>query len=86
MPGRVLALCGSNTALAPAIKPWISTPWTRVMTSTTTMAVPMNCATSSLTCHRLMKYRANTLTASIRTRDAPTTAEPTAAAMISVRI
>ena len=49
-------------------------PSTTVMTSATTMAVTMNFATSSLTCQRLIKYRANTLTASIRTRDTPATA------------
>ena len=56
-----------------------------VIASTTTIAVPMNSATSSCNRQRRMKYRAIVLITSIRTRVAPTHAPPTSTAMNSVR-
>ena len=64
MPGRVLAFCGWNTVLAPAMKPRTSTPLTSMMMSTTTIAVPTNMATSSLTSQRRIITRARNLMAS----------------------
>ena len=40
-PGRVVEFWGWKTLLAPIRKPRYSTPLTSVMSSTTTMAVPM---------------------------------------------
>ena len=52
---------------------------------TTTIAVPMNSATSWCRCQRRMSARANTLIASSTTREAPTHAPPTNSAKTSVR-
>ena len=85
MPALVVVFCGWNTRLAPARKPRTSTPLISVITSTTTIAVPMNNATSSCRCHRRMKKRAIVLITSSSTRDTPTHTPPTSTAMISVR-
>ncbi len=85
IPGRVVKFWGWNTRLAPARKPRTRTPLMSVIASTTTIAVPMNSATSSCNRQRRMKYRAIVLITSIRTRVAPTHAPPTSTAMNSVR-
>jgi hypothetical protein len=85
MPGRVVAFWGWKTRLAPARKPRISTPLISVMSSTTTIAVPMANATSSCRCHRRISQRASALMASSSTRDNATSTPPERIAMISVR-
>ena len=85
IPGLVLAFCGWNTVRAPPMKPRTSTPLTSVMTSTTTMAVPTNIATSSLISQRRIMRRANSLMASLMTRAAPTSSPPTTSATPRVR-
>ena len=85
IPGRVLAFCGWNTVRAPAMKPRTSTPLTSVMTSTTTIAVPTNIATSSLMSQRRIITRARNLMASLMTRAAPTSSPPVTSATARVR-
>ena len=72
MPAPVVVFCGWNTRLAPARKPRTSTPLISVIASTTTIAVPMNSATSSWRCQRRMKNRAIVLMRSMSTRAAET--------------
>ena len=84
-PAGVALSCGWKTALAPAKKPRTSTPSNNVISSATTIAVPMNSATSSCTCQRRISIRASSLTASMSTRNADTSSAQTTAATISVR-
>ena len=44
----MVVFCGWNTRFAPARKPRSNTPLTNVITSTTTIAVPMNNATAGV--------------------------------------
>ena len=67
-PGRVVVFWGWKTTLAPARNPRSSTPLTRVTITTTTMALPMNSATSSPMCQRRISSRANVLIASLISR------------------
>lgn len=85
MPAIVVVFCGWNTQLAPMRKPRSNTPLTRVTASTTTIAVPMNSATSSVSRQRRMKKRAIVLMTSSSTLAVPTHTPPTATATTSVR-
>ena len=85
MAALVVVFCGWKTRLAPARKPRTSTPLIKVIASTTTIAVPMNSATSSCRCQRRMKNRAIVLMRSMSTRDADTQRPVTSMATIRVR-
>ena len=84
-PGRVVEFWGWKTLLAPIRKPRYSTPLTSVMSSTTTMAVPMKNATSWCSRQRLISSRASSFTASASTRQVAIPAAATNTAMSSVR-